>query len=495
MTKALMRPEQGSWRETSLAVVTASLMLLVMVQPAFHAYFFGENFLYLGQYIGHNHDYLRSAFSPINGIFFRPLSFAVSAPWYFILPPDPWYYHLVNFSATVIVLVLLHRVLLWLVASRIARLLALTFFAISKIHLTTIGYINLLESPVTLLLLLLTVLLLLRYAASRHWQDYAAGLCCCGLSMFVKDYGIVVVIIAVALMLFIAMQPSDWRFGWRYWGLRAAPFVPMVLTYLAIRHAVVASQPAGNAVYAPQISLDIVVRKGLVFVMTLPNLSLIDNGTTGAMGLGALVGPYIPVAMRSVSVVDGALGIAFLLLGILTCIYARPSGWRWMFPAIWIAAYWGPTLLVRNVQMYYMYEALAGVAILLGMCLDGARRHLRQAWLVAVVVIAVNGIVSNYRSLYYWQRTANAAQEVSRAVLQRYSGQPLDAITFVTAAPAFWQFALTADGKGPLLPTLLGRPALEVQVVDFGEAAARNQLADSTHVVLELDNGIEPLSR
>jgi hypothetical protein len=65
----------------------------------------------------------------------------------------------------------------------------------------------------------------------------------------------------------------------------------------------------------------------------------------------------------------------------------------------------------------------------------------------------------------------------------------------VTTAPAFWQFALTADGKGPLLPVLLGRPALQVQVVSPSDAPARLAAADRTHVVFELDQGVVPPSR
>src|SRR6476660_3422728 len=107
-----VRPQPGSWRETGLAVGAASLLLWVMVQPAFQAYFFGEAFLYLGQYNAHDQDFWRATLSPINGVFFRPVSFAASLPWYFVLPPEPWFYHLVNFAATVLVLLVLYRLLL-----------------------------------------------------------------------------------------------------------------------------------------------------------------------------------------------------------------------------------------------------------------------------------------------------------------------------------------------------------------------------------------------
>jgi hypothetical protein len=50
---------------------------------------------------------------------------------------------------------------------------------------------------------------------------------------------------------------------------------------------------------------------------------------------------------------------------------------------------------------------------------------------------------------------------------------------------AFWQFALTADGKSPLLPLLLNRSALEVQV---GPAPVGSR-ADFRDLTLRMING------
>ena len=307
------------------------------------------------------------------------------------------------------------------------------------------------ESPLTLLLLLLTLLFMLRYAATHHWLDYARRPPVRRALDVRQGLRHRRPVVATALMLNINVSPSNWRTNGRYWLLRAAPFVPMALGYLAIRLAVIGSLPSGAASYAPQLSPDVLARKAVVLLLTLPNVSPVDNGTTGAMGLGALIGPYVTVAARSVSVLDGLLAVAFL---------SSPSAPPYS-PARQTGAGSCPRLDRRLLGPHAPRPQRADV---LPIRSPGGRRRLarhvprrrpappRRAWLAAIVVIAANGLVSNYRSLYYWQQTANAAETVAQTVLQNYASQPLDAITFVTAAPARWQFALTADGKGPLAP-------------------------------------------
>jgi hypothetical protein len=156
---------------------------------------------------------------------------------------------------------------------------------------------------------------------------------------------------------------------------------------------------------------------------------------------------------------------------------------------VWIAAYFGPTLLTRNIQMYYLYEALAGAAVLLALCLDRGDRRLRAAWAGALVVIAANGLVSNYTSLYTWQFVANAAQQADAPLVLAHRGAPLEAVTLVTRDRPFWEWTLTKDGKGPLLPELLHRPALTVRFIDYAALPALAGEASNTHLFFDVDNG------
>src|SRR5262249_7710282 len=153
-----------------------------------------------------------------------------------------------------------------------------------------------------------------------------------------------------------------------------------------------------HAAYAPQLSPDVASTKLLVFASTMANLSYGRDDVTGAGGLGTLLprlGAAIPRLGARIQalapVVEHALFLACMGLVGLTLWQGRRAGWALLFPLLWIAAYFGPTLLTRNIQMYYLYEPVAGAAVLLALCLDRSDRRLRKAWVVALLLIAANG--------------------------------------------------------------------------------------------------------
>jgi len=399
--------------------------MLVMTRPAFDAYFFGENFTYLKQFHDHGDHFFRALFSASDGIFFRPLFFAASLPWHFVLPLDPLAFHLRNFALTVINLWLFHRLLLRFVVSRGAHVIAFLLFAISKVHLTTIGYINLFDSTVMLMLLLATLLAFAR-------KDYALGYTFAILSMFTKDHGIAVVALVMAMI-----------------GVRRSwPLVLSAIGALALRFAIVGTLPASNPTYTPRLSLDVVAAKLAVLTSTIGNISFFDNGVTGA----AATSWWIAVALY----------LCLMALLLITLIAGRSRAL--LVPLVWIAAYFAPTLLNRNQQIYYAYEALAGVALLVGLCLDRFPR-LRWAWAAALVVIFANGLVSNYQSDYNWQLSARAAKTLKGPLIEKYRGRAPDEIVFVTASRPFWEFTL----QRPMLEELLHAPQLDVRFAGRSE--------------------------
>jgi hypothetical protein len=176
------------------------------------------------------------------------------------------------------------------------------------------------------------------------------------------------------------------------------------------------------------------------------------------------------------------------VLLVVTIARARAAGWRLVLPIGWIAAYYGPVLLTRNVQIYYTHEALAGIAILVGSCLDtAAARGLQRAWSVALAIVALSGLASNYVSLYSWQASANAARQVEERILRPLHGAPIESLTFVATNQPFWQWVLTADGKGPMIATLLGRPSIQVQVIGHEERSRLAPHPDATHLLIVID--------
>ncbi|HEY7066182.1 MAG TPA: hypothetical protein VII06_32215 [Chloroflexota bacterium] len=473
--------------ETALVTLASAGLLLALTLPAFGSYFIGEDFTYLGKYRAFGDNFLRAVFSPMDGIFFRPVFTAVDLIWQAVLPFEPLLYHLRNLGFTALNLALLYRVLVYLVPRRRARIMAVVFFAASKVHLTAIGYLSVYDSVMSLMLLLGTVLCFERYVVMRRRQDYVLGLVFCGLAIFTKDYGLVVVVVVVALVAFWALKPAEWAAQWRPWALRLAPLPSMALAYLAVRYAIVGPPPADNATYSPALSLDLAARKLGIFVMTLGNLSYGDSGTMGAPGIAGLAGR----ALQNAALLawgDIAVAVLFFALLVGTLLLGRRAGWPLLIPLVWIAAYLGPTLLTRNIQMYYMYEPLAGAAVLLAMCLGHARRRWINLWTVALAVIVVNAAASNYTSVYHWQFAARAAGMIAGPVVQVYRGEPLRSVTFMAGSQPFWQYVLTADGKAPMVAELLKQPHLRVAVLH--PAAVQGQVpTDGRDLLVDIDHG------
>ena len=469
----------------------AAAVLLAMTLPAFRAYFFGEAFLYLGQYWAAGHDFWRALASPSDIIFFKPVCFAASLPWYFLLPLDPTPYHLRNFVLSAVNLVLLHRILVRLVVRPWVRVLALLLFTVSKVHLTTIGYLMIFDSIVVLFFLLLSVLFALRWCVERRRRDYVLALLSCGLCVFTKDYAVVAV--GVVLVAVVTQRGGRVATAW------VAPLAVLAAGRIALRYMIAGPMPWWHPVYAPALSVVEVIRKGVILLSAVTNTSVAWHDKTGASGIGSVIAALSarlqPVTGRLElsEWIDGIACVAFLVLLALTVARSRPARCAVAFGGTWVLAFFVAPIFVRNLQIYYVYESLAGLAVLLGVILDHASRRLLMAWTVAVAAIGVAGAASNARALYDWQYAADSARKIEVAVLQAYRGRPLQSMTLVTADPFFWRWVLTADGKAPMIETLLDRPGLRVSVLDRSDTAMLPVDLDDTHVVLDADAGFVPL--
>ena len=489
------RPSDSAWVETALLVLSAAVILILQTRTALDSYFFGENFLYLGQYRANGGDLWRAIWSTSDAIFFRPVFFLFSLPWHFVLPVEPAAYHVRNLVFSLANVMLLHRLLVHLTASTPARVIAVLFFAVSKVHFTTVGYINIYDSIVMLMLLLLTLLFLLRFLERSRRGDLALALSFCVLSVFSKDHGLVVVAVVAAFALSHGNGSSAWRDRLRRRARLLVLFLLIIPVYLFVRFSIVApGVPSDKSLYSPGLSLTLSASKVFHFTTTLANLSFRDDGTNGASGLGGWLGTAVSRAKWVPSAAEGMLLMGFLLLVFLTFRQASRPFCLLVPPLVWIAAYLGPTLLVRNVQMYYAYEAVAGVAVLLATCLESGSRRMIATWSLALVLIGANAVVSNYRSRYHWQSVAREAERIRRPVVEAYRGRSLESVTFATSSLPLLQYALTSDLKGPMIPELLRLPDLVVRVVEPEQGAILALEADSRNLVLDADDGFARLS-
>jgi len=441
-------------KETLFAGSLGSLLLLLLSWSAFKYFFFAEAFERLRVYEQHGRHLWQAAFSRIDGMFFRPGFFFASIGWHFILPADPMVYHIRNFVFCVLNIFLLHRVLLKFVRSRPARTIALGIFAASKIHFTIIGYINIYESSVLLMTILLSVLFWFRYIETRRKWDYILTLLVCTFSVYSKDNGFVVIGILAAMIPGLAIEPVDVKRQLLYWVPRFVPFVIVSASFLVLRYVLTGPINPDNPIYSPRLSFPVTIAQTIRFLATVGNFTVINPSSMGERGLSFVFNSRV--------LEFGLVAVLWSII-VYTLWRARSSWRRLLVPLVWIGLYLAPLFLIRNHQVYYFQEPLAGLVLLLGISLERASRSLLVTWSVIVVLIAANGFVSNKRSRYDWQKWADRAETVKSFVASQKSNPP-KSIILVTPPQQrdFWVFGV----GGPLIPQLLGSPDTRVEIVD-----------------------------
>lgn len=420
------------------------MLVAWLARKGITTYFFAEAFVYLGSYRDAGNSFLGALLRPHAYIFFRPSLWAVNLAWNLIAPPDALLYHLRNVAFVVLNALLLHRLLLRLVPDRFGRGVAMAFYAVSKVHLTTIGYVATFS---TLLLLFATLAMLLafcRWLEQRRWTDFAVALFFAAFLVFSKDYGAV----AVLLLPFLA-----WARGaevWRAVRPYAIPLVVVIVAYAGIR-AWVAPAP-GRGEYEPRVDARVFAKKTLQAATTLANVSLFETeGRTGARGLTRLVWADDSRAGR---IAEGVVLLAFL--GFAVAAVSRVRLPLLVFCVAWGGLFFAPTLLGRNEQLYYHNDLVCAVAVLLG-----AGAVWRRVTIAVLAVLALNAEVSQQSMRYTWYELSEALRP-----LEQYRHVAAKSVVFVTDDLSKWDFALRADGQAPFVQTLFGRPDLQVRVAD-----------------------------
>jgi len=437
---------QGRWRETALWTLITAVLVAWLTRKGITTYFFAEAFVYLGTYHDAGNSFVGALLRPHAAIFYRPSIWAVNLAWNLFAPPDALLYHLRNVVFVVINAMLLHRLLLRLVADRFGRGVAMTFYAISKVHLTTIGYVATFSTLVLLFATLAMFIAFCRWLEGRRRLDFAIVLFFAAFLVFSKDYG------AVAVLLLPLLAGARGANVWSALRPYAIPLVALVVAYAGMR-AWVAPAPARGE-YEPRVDARVFARKSMQAATTLANVSLFETeGRTGARGVTRLVWPDGSHAGR---IAEATVLLAFVAFATASIARARPPLALVVFCVAWGTLFFAPTLLGRNEQLYYHNDLVAAVAVLLGA--SAAWRRLTIAMLIA---LALNAEVSQQSMRYTWY-------EISEALwpLEQIRDTRAASIVFLTNDQPKWDFALRADGHAPFVQTLCGRPELQVRVYD-----------------------------
>lgn len=454
-----------------MSAVAASAVILLLSFPAFRVFFGSEDFSYWGTYLAYGKRFWPAVFAPHDTIFFRPTVKMWGLLFFQMLPLDPLIYHLRNWIMTALAVVMLYLLLARLVPSRPARLMGLALFAISKVHLSTIGIIIANDMVMSLIHCLCCLYFLVRYFQDGRRLDLVWSCLFFLLEAFSRDYGIGL-ILPIALYIAIVSRDAN-GFPWRRWLIRMSPFAAIVAVYLAARAVVMRGVVfGGGPVYSVHWDPLQILWRGWVFAGNVFNVSMAAPST----GIGSFADllkdglPWLHVRTHAWDVAFLLMAIGFLGFGFVIALRRDP---RVLVPLSWALAFIGPTFLIRNLHVYYVLEPLAGMALLVAMLAATLQRDYpwwRPAMTGILLVAVVNTAVqSRTPEAYAWWKFAGAAEQAYQQAVLPNRDHALTQLTFVVADPGelpVWQYALTADTKGPMFPTLLGQPELKVVVTD-----------------------------
>lgn len=440
-----------------MASAAGAVMMLWLNRRAFESWFFAEAFVYLGTYVREG-SYLASLFTAHGHIFYRPSLWAVNLAANLMLPPDAAIYHWRNFAGIVICLILLHRVLLQLVPTVGARVAGVVFFAASKVHFTTIGYIATFSTILVCMWALAMSLCFVRWIREGQRRHYAGTVLFLALLIGSKDYGAAAILILPALKYTVG-GTGEWR---RLAVMIGVPFVLLLAAYSGVRSMVVPGTPQEGP-YRAAVRPRVLLMKlaGSAAVATSLTASDVD-GVLGHRGVVRL----LPGRMQRSA--EGALFVIIVMAGAVVLRRCGPPPLT-LLSCSWATAFVLPTFLAANQQPYYFNEVATAGAFLVASAFANGDLLSRRLIILFLVFSVTNMEAAEASSGYTWQYVAREAEQI-RPVVERFRESSIRRLVVRSADPALTAFALTADGLAPMIPELMGkREDLRVDIV------ARNQ--------------------
>lgn len=488
-------PAWNRWTEAICLVSAAAVFLLLANWTAFSTPFFAENFQHLGPFRQLGNCLACTLTTPTIDKWFRPVDAFLSVISFQLFGLDPLAHHLRNYLLLLVNLFLLHQFLWEFIPGRLPRLLAVAFAAVAKANFTTIGYVNAISAILEATWILLASLFFLQFVRQGGRWRYALAILASVLSIFTKEMGISVLVVLAAIILAFARPTQGLlRFILR-WTVALAPVALAVAALFIIRSFIAGGVFQTKGGYALGLSLQVFLRDGLAFGAALANISFSDYAVMGNGGLASLVAAGIGLGPALAYAADALVWLGLALVVGLIGRRSRLARRQWVLPAAWMAAVLGMVIAVRSLQLYYTYEFVLAFSILFAILLVGAARPAYMMAAGAIVVIGLNGLVSNATTTYFWQKAASDAEAVTARVAALC--RPADTcrhLVFVTSDISYWQYALGSVAPNPpMLPELLRQPDLTVQYVSPAALADDQALLEPATLVIDVDHQFTPL--
>jgi hypothetical protein len=437
--------------------------VLAVTWPSFSAYFLGEDFSHWGAYLASGRSLTASLLQPHDGIFFRPVPRALTIGFNLLLPPEPLLYHLRNYAFIAGAIAFLYLFLIEIRTPRLAAMLAAAFLSVSKIHATTIGYTASFDSVAGWFNAAAALYFLARALARGRRLDLVLHYVFTLLAVASRDYGIVILLPLSLAWLLASGRPLRQRV-FAVAGYAAAGAAYLLARAMALARVRVDAGPPYS------VTMEGIGHRAAALWGNIWNLSLDAPNTTGPGTLALL--PSLTLERRhTVEAVALVLMTALFAWTILPVLRNR---WA-MAGLAWTGAFLLPVTLVRATNVYYSLDALTGVFICLALAIAARGRAAVRGWAGVIVALLVLAFAdASQQRLYSWRYSADQVKPAVEAARAAAGSQASDGVAFAASSKeraAFWNYALTADWKAPLLPVVFGRPGLRVEVVEPGAAA------------------------
>ena len=480
-------------KELLLVSTVGALLVLLLSFPALDGFFFAEDFTHWGSYEKAGRNFWVAVFSPHDRIFFRPAIKAFGIVSNGLLPPEPWAYHLRNWLLTAVVIGLLYSLIRRLTASRTVALAGLSWFLVSKVHLTTLGYILMADVILNLLASLAALYFLVRHLQTPRRLNLALSYLFFALAALSRDYGVVV--LAPIMATWLTEERRKDGLSWRRFARGTMPYVLIAACYLAVRIVVLAgAEIAEGSAYKIAFDPTSVWHAMVVFGGNMWNFSFgtqMGNGSY-ASWLADIFGWQETWERRAefALVVFGSGLLGF------TMFQGWRRDWRLLIPLVWIGSFIGPTFLIGQNQIYYIYESMAGLAMLLAMSLDGVGRRSGTVfglWVGVLLLTGWSGFIHGQSvDSYAWRGCTDDAERLYELLSDQEKSR-VDAVFVVVSDPQRainWSYCVGAK-NGPMLPYLLGDADLTVEFGDSDSVATvRAHAGPKTIILVEDDEGL-----
>lgn len=485
---------QTSMRDSKFAFTIGTLLILVLFFPSFSIYMQTEDFNWLSHYYNNNRSIIELWTSPFSS-FYRPMAWTFITLTQDILPTNPIYQHVRNFIVISFNLWLILKIVRMISGDGVGLLTASILFAANLVHSFSIGWINLVESSLTVTFMLLSIYYLIRFLQSRLWIHILIFTFSYLSMSFCRDYPFTMFAPLIFLVLFYQNDADGpVKFSIKDKNKLALYVFTLAIVYMIARYYATDGRfyKSAGPSYTPNLFLPDLLFRIYVYTSAILNIA-IPGVFYSSESLN-----YSRILMQYSNFIQIIL---FILIVYLVVIMLKQKKMRWLtlFVFFAIGCFLGPASLVGNIQPYYTNESIALIAILLGIMATKLERLNKNYLFLVLLYLSsyiylgkINGSAIKYTSFVF---TSDILKQGIEEIAKAQSASPINNIHIWTTEkdrPLAGYIFLSNNSFAPKY--LLENQRLNISIgTDLGAILYNCPLLNDTLNFAFSDNKVTPI--